>query len=332
MKLEYKVELFTGVRPTSDLTIANYLGAIKPIIELQEKDVCPVVFVADLHAMTDKEPSLAKKFTREVVADYLALGIDPKKTTIFVQSDIGPQVLTLTSYLARIISVAELLRVPTLKDKLKNSKNPETANVMLLLYPVLMAADILIQKAEKVAVGEDQLAHIEVTRELARRFNKRYGDIFPLPKAYKVESSKIMALRGEEKMSKTSPESAIFLTDSPAIIRKKIKGAKTAFEKEMNESLKSHIMLAKGLSENKNDLEKIDKIIEAHMGGEKVMGEFKNMLRDIIERFLKKFQNKRKWVVADPDCISSILEKGAQFAKKNSNETLELAEKAMFGK
>ncbi len=330
MKPEYKVELFTGVRPTSDLTVANYLGAIKPIIELQKKGVRPVVFVADMHAMTDKEPSSAKKFTREVVVDYLALGINPQKTTIFVQSDIGPQILALTSYLTRIISVAELLRVPTLKDKLKNSKNPETANVMLLLYPVLMAADILIQRAEKVAVGEDQLVHIEVTRELARRFNNRYGNIFPLPMAYEMESLKILALKGKEKMSKTSPAGAIFLTDSSAAVRKKIKGAKTAFEKEMNESLKSHIMLAKGLSENKNDLEKIDEIIEAHMRGEKVMGEFKTMLGDITERFLKKFQTKRKEVVADPDYIFSILEKGAQFAKKNSSETLDLAEKAMF--
>lgn len=330
MKPEYKVELFTGVRPTSDLTVANYMGAIKPIIELQEKGIHPVVFVADLHAMTDKEPSLAKKFTREVVADYLALGVDPRKTTIFVQSDIGSQVLTLTSYLARIISVAELLRVPTLKDKLKNSKSPETANVMLLLYPVLMAADILIQRAEKVAVGEDQLAHIEVARELARRFNKRYGNIFPLPKAYEMESLKILAMRGEEKMSKTSPEGAIFLTDSHEAIRKKIKGAKTAFEKEMHETLKSHIALARGLSKNKNDLEKVDKIIEAHMRGEKVMGEFKTILCDITERFLKKFQAKRKEAIADPDYISSVLEKGAQFAKKNSSETLELAEKAMF--
>ena len=332
MKPEYKVKLFAGVRSTSDLTVANYLSAIKPIIELQEKDVHPVVFVADLHAMTDKEPSLAKKFIREVVADYLALGIDPQKTTIFVQSGIGPQILTLTSYLARIITVAELLRVPTLKDKLKNNKSPETANTMLLLYPVLMAADILIQRAEKVAVGKDQLAHIEVTRELARRFNKRYGNIFPLPRAYEVESLKILALRGEEKMSKTSPDSAIFLTDDPKAIRKKIKSAKTAFEKEMNESLKSHVTLAKGLSENKNDHEKIDKIIEAHMRGEKVMGEFKSLLEDITEKFLKKFQIKRKEVVADPDYISSVLEKGAQFAKKNSTETLKLAEKAMFEK
>jgi len=119
MKKEYKVKVFTGIRPTGSLTVANYLGAVEPILNLTKKGIEPMVFVADLHAITDEEPSVVQKFINEIVVDYLALGLDPEKSVIFIQSTIKSQVFTLMSYLTRHITVAELLRVPTLKDKLK---------------------------------------------------------------------------------------------------------------------------------------------------------------------------------------------------------------------
>jgi len=327
--MQYKVELLTGIRSTGDLTVANYLGAVAPIVELQAQGVSPVVFVADLHAITDKEPFTARQYINEVVADYIALGIDPKKTKIYVQSDIAGEVLTLTALLARLVSVAELLRVPTLKDKLKNNARPETANAFLLLYPVMMAADILLNRAKKVAVGEDQLPHMEVTRLLARRFNKRYGELFPIPQVLQVKSLRILSLRGEGKMSKTNPGGAIFLTDDAKTVANKIKVAETAFEGVMNEKLESHILIAKGLAKTESEHDEVDAIIKAHKSGKPVMGRFKQIMTRIVQNFIEEFQAKRAEITRDPSYIPSVLKEGAKVARENAIETLGEVRKAL---
>ncbi len=320
--MQYKVELLTGIRPTGDLTVANYLGAVRPIVELQAQGVSSVVFVADLHAITDNEPATVRQYIHGVVADYIALGIDPKKTIIYLQSDIAGEVTTLTALLARLISVADLLRVPTLKDKLKKNARPETANALLLLYPVMMAADILLNRAKKVPVGEDQLAHMEVTRLLARRFNNRYGDLFPIPQVLQVKALRILSLKGEGKMSKTNPGGAIFLTDDAETVARKIKAAETAFEGVMNEKLESHILIAKGLAKTESEREEVDAIIEAHKSGKPVMGQFKQVMTRIVQNFLMEFQAKRAEILRNPSFIPSILEEGAKVARENAQETL----------
>lgn len=327
--MPYKVEMLTGIRPTGDLTIANYLGAVAPIVELQAQGVSPVVFVADLHAITDHEPATVRQHVHEIVADYIALGIDPQKAKIYLQSDIAGEVTTFTAFLARHISVAELLRVPTLKDKLKLNARPETANALLLLYPVLMAADILLNRARKVPVGEDQLAHMEVTRLLARRFNKRYGKIFPIPEVLQVKSLRILSLKGEGKMSKTNPGGAIFLTDDLKTIASKIKAAETAFEGVMNEKLKSHILIAKGLAKTELEREKVNAIIKEHKSGKPVMEQFKQLLIHIVQNFLEEFQAKRAETMRDPSYIPSVLEEGAKVARENATETLENVRKVL---
>jgi len=327
--MQYKVELLTGIRPTGDLTVANYLGAVAPIVELQSQGVSPMVFVADLHAITDNEPDIVRQYITGVVADYIALGIDPQKATIYLQSDIAREVTTLTAFLARHISVAELLRVPTLKDKLKKNARPETANTLLLLYPVLMAADILLNRAKKVPVGEDQLAHMEVTRLLARRFNKRYGKVFPIPQVLQVKSLRILSLRGEGKMSKSNPDGAIFLSDDMETVAKKIKGAETAFEGVMNEKLESHILIAKGLAKTESERAEVDTIIQAHKSGRRVVGQFKQLMTRIVQNFLRDFQEKRAEVMKDPSYIPSLLEEGAKVARENAIETLEEVERAL---
>lgn len=324
-----EIKIFTGIRPTGDLTVANYLGAVEPIISLQKSGLRPMIFVADLHALTDYEPEIIQKYIKEVVADYIALGIDPEQTTIFVQSQIASNVTILMSLLARHMNVAELLRVPTLKDKLKINARPETANTLLLLYPVMMAADILLQRAIEIPVGEDQLAHIEVIRELARRFNGKYGNVFPIPKAHQIKSLRILSLKGDGKMSKSSPEGAIFLTDDPELAVKKIRKAQTASEGIMSDSLQSHILLAKGLSKEVEEKEKIDGLIEAHMKGSATMGEFKDVMAKIVKSFLEDFQENRRKVTENPNYILEILNNGAKIAKENANETLMLALKAM---
>ncbi len=329
-KAEYKVEIVTGIRPTGDLTVANYLGAIQPIVKLQDKGQRLFVFVADLHGMTDSEPVMTKEFTHEIVADCIALGLDPKKTNLYVQSDIVAEVMALTVFLARHISVAELLRVPTLKDKLKARSRPETANALLFLYPVLMAADILIQRAKNVPVGEDQVAHLEVTRDLARRFNKKYGNVFPIPKVLQVRSLRILSLKGLDKMSKTVPEGAIFLTDNEKTVARKIKKAETAFEGKMNQSLKSHILLAKSLTNNRLKQRAIDELIEKHIQGKRVMKEFKRLFTEITQNFLKEFQEKRKEIIKDPTYIPSVLETGTKLARANAIKTIKLVKQALY--
>ena len=328
--MKYSVEFLTGIRPTGSLTVANYIGAVEPIIKLQNEGHKTLVFVADIHAMTDTEPAIVKNFVNEVVADYIALGVDPDKTKIFVQSQIEEEIGILTSILARLISVAELLRVPTLKDKLKANAQPETANTLLLLYPVMMAADILLQRAQKIPVGEDQVAHIEVVRELARRFNKKYGNIFPIPHPFQIKTLRILSLKGEGKMSKTSPQGAIFLTDNAKTVAQKIKSAETAFEGVMNERLKSHILIAKNLAKTNSERNEIDTIIEEHQHGKPVMGKFKQIFTGITQNFLSDFQAKRIKVLKDTSFIPSVLKEGSEIAKKNARETLILVKKAMY--
>ena len=325
----HTVEIFTGIRPTANLTIANYLGAVAPVVELQNTGKRPVVFVADLHALTDKEPSLAKQYIHEIVADYLALGVDPKQTTIFVQSAIEPQILRLTMLLARHISAAELLRVPALKDKLKDVDHPESANALLLLYPVMMAADILIQKAKQVPVGEDQVSHLEVARKLARRFNERYGEIFIEPQPLLKQSLRILSLVGDGKMSKSQPAGAIFLSDSAAEITKKIKRAETAFAGEMNDKLESLIAIVNAVATS-DERQQLDALIVQHMAKQPVMAEVKALATVVMTRFVADFTQKKREIMDDTSYVPNVLEAGNSFAKQNADATLKEVDAALY--
>ena len=329
-KAEYKTEIFTGIRPTGVLTVANVLGAVNPLLELQSGGMRPMVFVADMHGLTDHEPDVIKSYVNDVVIDYIALGLDPKKVDIFVQSDIENEVALFTLLLMRHITVSELIKVPTLKEKLKTGNRPETANSLLAAYPVMMAADILLQRSQYVPVGEDQQSHLEITRLIAKRFNKKYGEVLPLPKPQKVKPLRIMSLSGGGKMGKSNPSGAIFLTDSPKEVAKKIKRAETAFAKDMPNVLESHFQLATGLTDDEGVLEKVEQIRKAHMGGEKVMGDFKETLSSIVQDFLIEYQEKRRVVLADTDLIKNTLEEGAKKAKINAQETLGMVKEAMY--
>ena len=329
MKAEYQVDILTGFRPTANLHIGNYVGAIKPFMELQKTGQKSYLFIADLHALTDNEPEVIKKFIREIVGDYLALGLDPEKTTIYRQSAIGYETAFLMELLTRETMVAELLRVPTIKEKLKGNMKAENANALLLMYPVMMAADILLHRPRMVPVGDDQVAHLEVMREFARSFNKKYGDVFPMPEVKKIRSLRILALKGEGKMSKSSPAGAIFLTDDPKVAVKKIKSAETATEGEMTPSLESHITLAKELTNDVKIHLEIDRIIKDHRAGKQVMGEFKQLLADLVSNFFVRFQEKREGIMRQPGYIEDILREGKKRARESAEETLTLVREAM---
>lgn len=321
-KENYTVDVLTGVRPTGNLTIANYIGAIRPLLELQSQNDKTVIFVADMHGLTDYEPKVVQDNISEIIADYLALGIDPQKVTIYVQSSISAQLLELTMLLLRHITLAELMRVPTLKDKLKQNQNPENANALLGIYPVLMAADILIQKSKYIPVGEDQKSHIEIAKLLARRFNSKYGNTLPVPETQIVKPVKILGLRGSSKMSKSDPENAIFLTDSSDIVSRKIKAAETANPGEMTAALESHFLLANELARNENDIQKLKQLEIDHNLGKKVMAEFKPFLTELVNEFLSKFQSKRNEILKNKNQINEIIKNGKEFAEKNANKTL----------
>ena len=319
-------EVFTGLRPSGDLTIANYLGAIKPMIDLQDKDV--LIFVADLHALTDQEAKTAAEHRKEMVVDYLALGIDPDKADIFIQSDIKDEILYLNFFLSRHISLAEIMRVPALKDKLKDPKHPERASFLLAGYPIMMAADILLQAAKTVPVGEDQMSHIEVTRLLARRFNKKYGDILVEPKAQVVKPLRVLSLTGNGKMSKSQPNGAILLDEDPKKTVAKIKKAATAVEGEMNDVLESHFVIAESLASD-DQKKQLEDIKTRNTAKEKVMGQFKVLLADIVSTFVSDFQAKKKELLEDPDRIEQILAKGKQRAQDNARQVISEIERAL---
>lgn len=227
--MKNKEIVLSGVRPTGQIHFGNYYGAIRNFVKMQEDfDHC-FFFIADYHSFTtQKDASLLPQQVRRILATYLACGLDPNKAAIYLQSDI-PQIPELYLLLNMISYKGELEKVPTFKEKIRQ-KN-QSVNAGLLTYPVLMAADILIHRSNKVPVGKDQQQHLEMARDLAGRFNHTFGeDWFPEPQAFnfKQELAKIMSLDGSgAKMSKSdnNPNNSIFMDDSDKVIEKKIKKA-----------------------------------------------------------------------------------------------------------
>jgi tryptophanyl-tRNA synthetase len=192
--------VFSGARPTGRQHIGNYLGAIQNYVKLQDEYDC-IYCIVDIHALTSLEDTRQLPvMTRELALDWLAAGIDPKRSIIFVQSHV-PEVAELHTFLSMVTPLGWLQRVPTFKEKVK--LQPDNVNYGLLGYPVLMTADIILYKAEAVPVGEDQLPHLELAREIVRRFNSKFGDTFPEPEAKLTNYPTVVGLDGQEKMSKS---------------------------------------------------------------------------------------------------------------------------------
>ena len=218
--------VLSGIRPTGQLHLGNYFGALRNFTRMQHTDRC-FFFIADYHALTTQpDPKMLHINERDIMAEYLAAGLDPEVATIYVQSDV-PQVTELAQLLSMHAYVGELERTASFKDKVR--KQPENVNAGLLTYPTLMAADIIIHKATKVPVGKDQEQHLEMTRRFARRFNTIYGvEYFPEPTSYNFgeESVKIPGLDGSGKMGK-SEGNCIYLIDDEKTLRKKVMRAVT---------------------------------------------------------------------------------------------------------
>lgn len=316
----------TGVRPTGELTIGNYLGAIQPVVKMQEEFDGPVsVFVADIHGLTDQEPQTVSATRLIAARALLAAGIDTSRTSMYLQSQVENQTLYLANLFDRHITPAELERVPALKDKLKGDQGTSSVNLSLFRYPVLMAADIAIQDATHVPVGEDQLSHLELTRRLVRRFNTRYAvdgnNVLVEPKSLTRKALRIAALNARDgKMSKSRPQSAILLRDTKDEVAKKIKKAQTALPGEMNETLDSHFTVAELLCVDSDAASEVLNLRSAHLNGKMVMADFKTLLTDRVNDFLADFHDRYDSI--DEEAVKLALTEGGEQASDKANSVV----------
>ena len=318
--------VLSGVQPTGGLHIGNYLGAIKNFVSMQTEYDC-FFCVVDLHAITVKQdPKLLKHNTYEVVATYLASGIDPVKSVIFNQSNVSSH-----SELAWIFNcitrMGWLNRMTQFKDKA--GKDKENASSGLFIYPNLMAADILLYKATHVPVGDDQKQHLELTRDIAQKFNRDYecDGFFPIPEPIIDKNiSRIMSLKnGEQKMSKSDPSdySRISLTDSADQIEKKIKKAKTADTPmpDNNEDV-SKLLEVNNLLNIFSGFSEIDKseLIEKYKGQN--FSNFKNNLAEVIIEHIKPISKEIDKLMSDKAYLNQIISSGAEKASETANVTI----------
>lgn len=313
------MRILSGIQPTGQLHIGNYLGAIKQWIELQKENDC-IFFISDLHSLTiPYDPKNFQQNIFDVATTYLAAGVDPEKSIIFSQSHVKEH-SELGWILNTITPIGELERMTQYKDKSKQFKN--NINVGLLDYPVLMAADILLYKTEGVPVGEDQIQHVELARTIARKFNAKFGQTFVEPKAVLSKfGAKIMSLNApEKKMSKSAgPQSYISLFEEPASIIKKVMSAVTDTKSDIkyNPTKKpgiSNLLVIYSLISNR-EIKEIEKEFEG-----KGYAEFKKSLADLIVNFTKPFRKKREGLSKDE--VKEILDAGAKKAKEIAGRTM----------
>ena len=319
--------ILSGIQPSGQMTLGNYLGAIKNFVYLQEnfEEECNIfVFIADLHSITvPQDPATLRKNIRSLAAVYLACGLDPNKTSLFIQSEVKEHAEM--GYLLQTITyLGELERMTQYKDK----KEKQVAGVSsaLLTYPVLMAGDILLYNADYVPVGEDQKQHLELSRNLAERFNNRYSDTFtvPEPLIFK-QGAKIMSLQNPlKKMSKSDPDqkACLFLLDEENVIRKKIGSAVTDSEGSIifdpvNKPGVSNLLTIMSCCSGKS----IEELVDEYNG--KGYGEFKKAVADSVVNILKPIQDKYKEYINSPyidEVLNQGREKASYFASKMVNK------------
>jgi tryptophanyl-tRNA synthetase len=312
----------SGIRSTGNLHLGNYYGAMKNFLRMQDENRC-FFFIADYHALTThpKPTDLAGNI-RQVLAEYLASGIDPEKATVFIQSDV-PEVSELYLLLNMNAYVGELERTASFKEKIR--KHPDNINAGLLTYPVLMAADIIIHKAKYVPVGKDQEQHLEMTRRFARRFNMMYEvDYFPEPSAYNFGQQlvKIPGLDGSGKMGK-SEGNGIFLFDTPEEIRKKVMKAVTdAGPQSLNEEPSEPIKNLFTIMEVVSDPSTLQYFKEKHATCEIRYGDLKKQLAEDIIKVTSPIRERIVEILADKPYMAKVVKSGAEKARESASRTV----------
>ena len=319
--------ILSGIKPTGQLTLGNYIGAINKFVKLQDKGES-FLFIADLHALTlPIEPEVLRNNSRDLAAFYLAAGLDPNKSNIFLQSDVSAHA-ELAIILQNYLYMGELSRMTQFKDKASKMKE-EAIGLGLFAYPVLMAADIVLYDSKVIPVGEDQVQHVELARDLVKRFNNRYGDVLVMPKAEVAKvGARIMSLSDPtKKMSKSDPKGDIYLKDEPAVIRKKIMSAVTDMEAHVHYDPEkqpgiSNLMTILSSLTGKS-FEEIEKEFEG-----KGYGDFKRAVADAVVNELEPLQNRCKEII-ESGLVDKVLEKGAKRANEIASEVLARVQKAV---
>lgn len=336
-----KKRVLSGIRATGRLHLGNYLGAVKGMLELQDNPQYETFYmVADAHTITTPyKIEELRTNRREIILDYLAAGLDPDRSVIFQQSQV-PEHFELGFYFSSVITVAKMQHLPTFKEKVK--QHPENVSVALLDYPALMAADILVYKAELVPVGLDQEPHLEVTREIARRFNQDYGTDFPEPKRFATKGEYVPSLTGEGKMGKSIEGSFINLTDSFEVISQKIAkiptdsghgtiqpaGRDTTYTSDAGTvslgtaALMSLVHLFQG-GDRRRELE-----AQYTTTGVRY-GDVKKELSNLIYAELIPLQEKRRELEANPEYVDKVIQSGNDKARAAAHRTIEEVKEKM---
>ncbi len=318
--------VYSGIRATGRLHLGNYLGAVKGMLSLQDSYEC-IFSVVDLHTITvPYYPKTLKDSVREIILDYLAVGLDSKKCHLEIQSKV-PYHTELAYLLSTIYPVSRLEDLPTYKDK--KAQYPKYVNMGLLYYPVLMAADVLLYKAELVPVGIDQEPHLEVMREIARKFNSMFPSVgsgqvtFPEPQRFKTEAEYVPSLSGAGKMSKSIEGSYINITDDLKTIRERIAQAPTDSGQEGGEVPKkgpvANLFTLLKLFSSKDTYKKFE---EDYREKRIRYVELKAVLAENIHKELKPIQEEREKLIQNPKLVDSIIEDGIQKCLLLAKETM----------
>ena len=313
-----KGRVFSGARPTGRQHIGNYLGAIRSYVGLQDDYDC-IYCIVDIHALTTLEDThLLKENTREMILDWLAAGLNPEKSILFIQSHV-PQVMELHTLLSMVTPLGWLLRAATFKEKVKSQ--PHNVNYGLVGYPVLMTSDIVLYKADTVPVGEDQLPHLELAREIVRRFTFLFGEVFPEPKAKLTTFPMVMGLDGERKMSK-SYDNDIVLAASP---EETVQRVKTAFtdpaRRYRNDPGHPEVCNIYSLHGFFNP-GRVEELATRCQGAKIGCVDCKVLLAEGINDDLAPFREKRAEIAKRPGYVDEVLSEGARRARAIAEETI----------
>ena len=325
--------ILTGDRPTGRLHLGHYVGSLENRVRLQDEYECFFI-IADLHTLTTRPERTGElgENIRQLVLDYLSVGIDPAKATIYVQSQV-PEVAELAVIFSNLVTVPRAQRIPTLKDVMRDA-NIKTPSLGLLAYPVLQSADILMVRAHLVPVGRDQASHIEVTREIAREFNRLYGETLPVPEVLIPEDiGTLPGTDGRAKMSK-SAGNVINLSDSAEEVRQKVLWMYTdpkrihGTEPGMVEGNPVFIYLD-AFSQSQSEKSKVEEYKKRYREGKVKDVEVKEFLYGVLEEFLEPIRRRRAEFEKQPDLVEKILAEGTDKAIREAQETLKLVKRAM---
>ena len=328
-----KKRVLTGDRPTGRLHIGHYFGSLKTRVEMQESGKYdPYILIADVQALTDNfnNPDKVRKNVREVMMDYLSVGLDPQKTTIYIQSMI-PEVAELTVFYSNLVTISRLQRNPTVKTEIAQKKEifGESVTYGFLGYPVSQAADITAFEGALVPVGEDQLPLIEQCKEIVRKFNSIYGETLIEPEAVLSNSKRIKGLDGNEKMGK-SLGNAIYLSDSPEIITQKVMSAVTDPNRiRKDDKGNPDICMVAYYHNLFSTQEEYKTVCEKCRAGERGCVACKKQLANNIIEFLKPIREKRKYYEDRPELVDKLLMEGTEKARKTAAQTMKKIKKAM---